>query len=420
MPKKSKLYIIHGWTYTTTPWTKTIALLEKRGFEIEMLNVPGLTSPSKKVWTIEDYVKWADRSIPDGSVALGHSNGGRILLNLCIEKPEKIKHLILLDAAGVYEPSRKRDLMRKLSKRLGFLKKVPGVAKLWHKIAGATDYAKAPKNMKQTLSNMLDSDKNLDMSKVTVPTSILWGSADNVTPPRQAEVMYERIQNSDLKIFPGWTHAPYLSHPDALAKAIEQAYNNLPENRMPVEVANTSGLSSVSAAFAMKRAPEPVLDNKESNPVAPNVATKLVLRKDEKITDGLVVSDEEGAAVRYQPKVAEVQTKSTNATEVSASASMRRAEEKRKPDTNVTEISASANIKKAAGRKPSDVAAESASLAFKREEPTVDFEAIEVKEPAKPQEVISTSSVPKVSRLEQAKRKVGNVKNRKHKKGKRK
>ena len=74
---------------------------------------------------------------------------------------------------------------------------------------------------------------------------------------------------------------------------------------------------------------------------------------------------------------------------------MRRAEEKRKPDTNVTEISASANIKKAAGRKPSDVAAESASLAFKREEPTVDFEAIEVKEPAKPQEVISTSSVPK-------------------------
>lgn len=274
--------------------------------------------------------------------------------------------------------------------------------------------------MKQTLSNMLDSDKNLDMSKVTVPTSILWGSADNVTPPRQAEVMYERIQNSDLKIFPGWTHAPYLSHPDALAKAIEQAYNNLPENRMPVEVANTSGLSSVSAAFAMKRAPEPVLDNKESNPVAPNVATKLVLRKDEKITDGLVVSDEEGAAVRYQPKVAEVQTKSTNATEVSASANMRRAEEKRKPDTNVTEISASANIKKAAGRKPSDVAAESASLAFKREEPTVDFEAIEVKEPAKPQEVISTSSVPKVSRLEQAKRKVGNVKNRKHKKGKRK
>ena len=81
--KKTTLYIIHGWTYTVSPWEKTIADLEKKGLKIEMLHVPGLTSPSKKVWTIEEYVKWADRHIPDGSVALGHSNGGRILLNLC-------------------------------------------------------------------------------------------------------------------------------------------------------------------------------------------------------------------------------------------------------------------------------------------------------------------------------------------------
>ena len=81
MTKGQKLYIIHGWTYTTAPWTKTIELLKKSDIEVEMLHVPGLTSPSKKVWAIEDYVKWADQNIPDGAVALGHSNGGRILLN---------------------------------------------------------------------------------------------------------------------------------------------------------------------------------------------------------------------------------------------------------------------------------------------------------------------------------------------------
>jgi len=110
------LYIIHGWTYTTEPWTKTIAFLKEAGVKVEMLNVPGLTTNSKKVWTIEGYAAWANQNIPDGAVALGHSNGGRILLNLLSEKPEKLKHLILLDSAGIYEDSKKRETARRLIK----------------------------------------------------------------------------------------------------------------------------------------------------------------------------------------------------------------------------------------------------------------------------------------------------------------
>lgn len=75
--RRPKLYIIHGWTYTVAPWERTVALLEKQGLVVEMLNVPGLTTASKKVWTIDEYKDWADRNIPDGAVALGHSNGGR-------------------------------------------------------------------------------------------------------------------------------------------------------------------------------------------------------------------------------------------------------------------------------------------------------------------------------------------------------
>ena len=214
------LYIIHGWTYTTKPWTKTIALLTEQDINVKMLNVPGLTAPSKKVWTIDEYVKWADQNIPDGAIALGHSNGGRILLNLCARNPKKFKHLILLDAAGVYEESTKRNLMRRLSKVFAPLKKVPYLRKVVHKLTGASDYSKAPANMKQTLANMIDSDKQLDLSKVTTPTSILWGSADTVTPPRQAAVMRRAIPHSTLKLYKGWTHAPYLSHPSELANAI--------------------------------------------------------------------------------------------------------------------------------------------------------------------------------------------------------
>ena len=214
------LYIIHGWAYSVDPWQKTLEELEKAGVKVNMLHVPGLTSPSKKVWTIEDYANWADENIPDGSIALGHSNGGRILLNLCSKNPKKLKKLILLDAAGVYEPSKKRDILRVISKIGAPLKNIKLVSKVYHKLTGTTDYGKAPENMKKTLSNMLESDKNLVLAKVTTPTSILWGEDDNVTPPRHAHILKRKLVDSTLSIHSGWNHAPYISDPSGLAKAI--------------------------------------------------------------------------------------------------------------------------------------------------------------------------------------------------------
>ena len=216
------LYIIHGWTYTTKHWQKTLELLQEKGIIVKMLNVPGLTSPSKKVWEIEDYTAWANENLPKNAVALGHSNGGRILLNLLKNNPARLKHLILLDSAGIYEPSKKRDLIKKVSKLGAPLKKLPYVEKVFHKITGTSDYASAPANMKKTLTNMLESDKTLDFSNITTKTTILWGREDTVTPPRQAEKLHHLLKNSTLKLFSHWTHAPYISDPEELANAIEK------------------------------------------------------------------------------------------------------------------------------------------------------------------------------------------------------
>lgn len=214
------LYIIHGWTYTVEPWKKTLEILRENSIDVKMLHVPGLTEESKKVFTIDDYVKWADQNIPDGAVALGHSNGGRILLNLCAKKPEKLKYLILLDSAGVYEPTVKKKIVEKIAKVGKPLKKIALVDKVFHRITGSTDYSKAPKNMKETLANMLSSDKDLDFKKVTTKTFIMWGKKDTTTPPRQATKMYESLPNAELKFYANWTHAPYISSPDELARAI--------------------------------------------------------------------------------------------------------------------------------------------------------------------------------------------------------
>ena len=138
-----------------------------------------------------------------------------------------LKGAILLSSAGVYEPSRKRDILRSLSKIFAPLKGSRLIRKIVHKITGASDYSQAPENMKQTLSNMLDSDKDLDFSHVSTPVRLIWGEDDNVTPLRQGKKIKHTIKGSTLKTVPGWSHAPYLQDPERLANIISAEYEKI-------------------------------------------------------------------------------------------------------------------------------------------------------------------------------------------------
>ena len=55
---------------------------------------------------------------------------------------------------------------------------------------------------------------------MTTPVEMLWGESDTITPPKQAEIMKEKLPNANLKFYKNWTHAPYIADPEGLARAI--------------------------------------------------------------------------------------------------------------------------------------------------------------------------------------------------------
>lgn len=226
---KAKLYIIHGWTYKPEPWHEVIGELKKLGVDAELLRVPGLGTKSEKVFAIEDYVKWAREKLPKGSYALGHSNGGRILLNLLKDDPQYLKGIILLDSAGIWEKENRRLVLRALSKAFAPLKKSKFIRKAVHRVIGANDYENAPENMKKTLDNMINSDKALDITKVTTRAEIIWGEDDPITPLRQGKKMHGLLPNSNLTTKPGWRHSHYLVSTSELAAEIADKFQKLQE-----------------------------------------------------------------------------------------------------------------------------------------------------------------------------------------------
>lgn len=226
-----KIFILHGWTYSLEKWRKLLDLLKKKGIESVMLNVPGLTSKDNNIWSIEDYVKWLKEVVykENGKVILiGHSNGGRILLNFTIKYPEKVSKLILIDSAGIYHNelplALKRVIFKTLAKTGKAFKKISFLRNILYKIIGESDYNNATENMKQTMINLLNSDKFLKPEKIKIPTLIIWGEKDKITPPSDGKTFHRLIKNSKLEIIENARHSPMFTHPKEVAGTI---LNNL-------------------------------------------------------------------------------------------------------------------------------------------------------------------------------------------------
>jgi pimeloyl-ACP methyl ester carboxylesterase len=227
----NKIIILHGWTKNLDKWSVFIDALREKGISAELLKIPGLTEKLDKAWDLPDYVQWL-RDIVDKEkdkvILMGHSNGGRIALSFVNSYPEKVKKLILIDSAGIYHnklPHRIKILVFKTIAKIG--RKITSsktLEDLLYKLAGEGDYRKSNPTVKQTMINLLNSDKNLDVSKIMTPTLIIWGADDKITPLSDGILINELLKNSKLKIVSEAKHSPMYTHTQEVVKII---YENI-------------------------------------------------------------------------------------------------------------------------------------------------------------------------------------------------
>lgn len=224
------LYIVHGWTYSIDKWRNLTDKLRQAGFAPVMLPVPGLTKDSDEVWDLEKYVDWLQQATSAESkpfVLVGHSNGGRIGLAYAARYPQNLQRLILIDSAGVYhnEPGLrlKRAVFGTAAKVGKKVSSSPRLRQLLYRLAREHDYEQASPQMRQTMTNLLESDRQLDLSQITVPSTIIWGDEDRVTPLTDGRLMATEISNAELKIVHGARHSPFYTHPDQVANIMIEA-----------------------------------------------------------------------------------------------------------------------------------------------------------------------------------------------------
>lgn len=234
MKEKIPIVILHGWSRVISGarYAELKKLLEKKGYRVFAPDLPGFgKEPLKKMaMNVDDYLEFVhlflEKNKLKNVVLIGHSFGGRIAVKFSYKYPDYIAKLILTGAPLIKEPlsAKKRVLsfIAKLGK--GLLSSAPNSVKsfsrkMLYKSIGEWDYYKAGQ-LRNTFQNIIQEDLAGILTKISVPTLIIWGEYDSLVPSRIGLRIGRLIKDSEFKIIPGTHRLPY-ENSSGFFKAIE-------------------------------------------------------------------------------------------------------------------------------------------------------------------------------------------------------
>lgn len=238
MGPMKKIFILHGWTYgkpfeenRLVEWASFIQGFKAHGFNVELLKVPGLTQDINRIYTLDSYVNWLKKILSKESnkvILIGHSNGGRIAAAFTQKYPEKVEHLILIDSAGIVHNELhnriKRGVFRAIAKVGKKLTNSEKLKVLLYKLAREGDYKNANEFQRKTMLNLIYLDLKEVFKKIMVPTLIIWGKQDKITPLYDGKLINKLISNSELFIIDGASHSPQFTNPNAVVNIIRDCF----------------------------------------------------------------------------------------------------------------------------------------------------------------------------------------------------
>ena len=223
--------LLHGWLCSLETM-KPIAKTLENNFRVYNVDLPGFGKSDKlqAPFNTDMFGDFLDGFIKqlkiENPILIGHSNGGRTIINYMGRNLGKANKIILIDSAGI-KPERKigyyiRIYTFKILKN--FLRVFPDV-EMFNNIRervlgkfGSSDYKNSSEVLRRTMSIIINEDQREIMKNINVPTLLLWGENDEDTPINDGKIMEQNIKDSALITIKDAGHFSYL---DSLNQCME-------------------------------------------------------------------------------------------------------------------------------------------------------------------------------------------------------
>jgi abhydrolase domain-containing protein 6 len=232
---KGTIVLVHGLGTSSSTWVKMLPHLSV-SHRIVALDLPGFgfsTADSARGFcTLSEHVGALSELITGVTetpiILVGQSLGGWICCRYAVQFPERVRHLVLIDTAGVYYPGVEnlRDLftLTTVSDTHRLLNA------LWYRypwyfkpFAGSIYRELGVRRMNELVTSIEANDfLGEELSRLAMPVSIIWGKQDGVTSPKSVDVLKKFIPHSTLHLIEACGHVPQLERPEELAEILNK------------------------------------------------------------------------------------------------------------------------------------------------------------------------------------------------------
>ena len=221
--------LLHGLMGEMDHWESTLEALGpfRRPIALELpIFDPDLTDVS--VPALAAYVRRFVEAIElSPAIVCGNSLGGHVALELALSSPGWVDGLILTGSSGLFErtitqrvphvPTRAyvRERMEEI-----FYDPSPVTPEWVESIRRIVTTRRTARRVLQVARAAKSHNVEDRLGEIRVPTLLVWGKDDRITPTDVAERFHAKIRGSQLVYLPNCGHAPMLERPDAFNAAV--------------------------------------------------------------------------------------------------------------------------------------------------------------------------------------------------------
>ena len=184
-----------------------------------------------------DALRVLDRFGAETAHLVGLSMGGRIAQDFCARFPDRVASLVLCDTMPDFRdsltPEKRAEFIRLRQAPLKAGKEPRDIAdalvdslcgpnaddavrrRLWTSIA-----ALHKESYLKTIEASLSFDRSAEIDRISVPTLLLYGEHDRLTPPAVGRAMHERVAGSEFVEIADAGHLSNIEQPEAFNAAL--------------------------------------------------------------------------------------------------------------------------------------------------------------------------------------------------------
>ena len=244
-----ELLLLHGWGLHGGVWDTLMPRLTPH-LRVTRLDLPGHgrsrhlpMPPSLTELTLQTMA-----AVPPGAVVLGWSLGGLVALEAALRMPQRMRGLVLANTtprfitAEDWPEAMPPEQLQEFAAGLGKDYKDTLQRFLSLQVRGDEAARASLRQLRDALfahgepdtaslatglTILKNSDLRSRLKDVSVPTLVLAGGYDRLTPPGAGEYLAGHIPGAQLEVLSKSAHAPFISHADAFVVALLRFVDDL-------------------------------------------------------------------------------------------------------------------------------------------------------------------------------------------------